>query len=181
MKYYDVSIVEVPAWFGFNGNLKPVIIKAKTQNELRKKSRVKGLSVLKNPDSQVFRKAVDKALVDAILPDRLHGHDYLHHHRTILSNVTLKIMNKFNISLMFTFKELREAIGLDRAKVWGRMKYELWLCNKKKVPVIICSGAESPKDLVPARSLLALGELLGLRPEQAKKALNYVHEKILNR
>jgi len=180
MKYYDISSVEVPEWYGFNNYLKPIIIEAKTTNELRKKTQ-KGFAILKHPSQEVYRKAVEKSLVDVILPDRLKGHDYLHHKRTLLNNVTAKLMNKNKVSYLFTFKELLNTKGGKRALVWGRMKYELWLCVKKKVPIMIASGAENKNELVDVRSLLAMGELLGLKPDQAKSSLNYVQEKILRR
>jgi len=181
MDYYDIASINVPSWFGFKKTIKPVIIQPRSQQELFDKTKTKGLIVLKNPSSEIFRKAIDKSLVDVVLPDRLRGHDYLHNRKTILSNVTAKIMKKYNISLMFTFKELKNSGGLDRALVWGRMKYDLWICQKKGLPIIIASGAENKKELVSARTLLALGELLGLRPEKAKQTLSYVQEKILER
>jgi len=164
MKYYDIAVCTVPEWYGLKG-LRPE----------------HDLVVLKHPDRDAFRRAVEKSLVDAVLPDRLRGHDYFHHKRTLLNNVTAKLMNKNKVSLLFTFKELRDAKGVKRALVWGRMKYEMKLCIKKSVPVIIASGAGSKDDLVEKHTLLAFGELLGLRPEQAKKALNYAQERILER
>jgi RNase P/RNase MRP subunit p30 len=181
MKYYDCSLVNIPDWYGFSRVIKPQIIIAKNKNDLIKKSKVKGFLVLKHPSKDVFRKAVDKSLVDAILPDRLSSHDYMHHRRTLLSNVTAKIMSKNKISLLFTMKELINTKGEERALVWGRMKQELWICIKKRVPVIICSGAEKASELVSVHSLLAMGELLGLNPKKAKESLSFVQEKIIAR
>lgn len=181
MKYYDTALVSVPGWYGYAGNLEPVVITAKNYSELRKKSKKEGFIVLKYPSKKVFRKAVEKSLVDAVLPDRSKSHDYFHHKKTLLNNVTAKLMNKNKVSLLFTFRELRNNNGEERALIWGRMKQEAWICLKKKVPIIISSGAEKEEELVSATSLLAMGELLGLKPKEAKLALNQVQRKIMER
>lgn len=181
MAYYDVALIKTPEWYGYTDTLEPVIIKASNYQELRKKSKVKGLTVLKTPGKKLFRRAVEKSLVDAVLPNRMISHDYFHHRRTLLSNVTAKLMNKNKVSLLFTFKELRNSKGERRALIWGRMKQEIRICVKKAVPIIIASGAEKEDELVGVSSLIAMGELLGLRPEQAKKALSHVQEKIIKR
>lgn len=177
MKYYDISLVE-NKWYGFDEVIKPVIIEAKTINELINKTRnTKGLIVLKHPNEDVFRHALDKALVDAILPLRKGSHDYFHHRRTLLDLVTAKIMAKNKISMIFSFKELRDNKEIEQALVWGRLKQDAMICKKKKVPVIVASMAEKEEDLVCVHSLIGFSELLNLGP----KALNYVQEKILER
>ncbi|MBD3312523.1 hypothetical protein GF352_03665 [archaeon] len=181
MKYYDTALVSVPKWYGYTGNLEPVVITANNYSALRKKSKNKGFIVLKHPSKKVFRKAVEKSLVDAVLPDRLRGHDYFHHKKTLLNNVTAKLMSKNKVSLLFTFRELRNHNSEERALIWGRMRQEAWICLKKKVPIIISSWAEKKEELVGATSLLAMGELLGLKPEEAKQSLNHVQRKILER
>ncbi len=178
--YYDVAVCEVPEWFGLK-RLKPVIIEAGSVSDLKKKSDSRGFIVLKHPKPLIFRKAVEKSLVDAVLPDRLKGHDYLHHKHTLLSNVTAKLMSKFKVSMLFTFRELLKSNHFERAIIWGRMKYEMSICLKKSVPIIIASGATKPEELVNYSTLLAFGELLGLEPIEAKKSLRFVHEKVLNR
>lgn len=180
LKYYDLASIEVPDWYGLQA-IKPVIITARNQSELRKQSKQKGLIVLKHPSQSVFRYALDKSLIDAVLPDRLSGHDFLHHKRTLLNNVTLKLMNNYNISLLFSFKELKKVNGLKRSLIWGRMKYEMSLCLKKKVPVILSSMAEEKSELVGLHSLLAMGQLLGLSPKKSKKALSHAQSRILSR
>ncbi|MFA5405893.1 MAG: RNase P subunit p30 family protein [Candidatus Nanoarchaeia archaeon] len=183
MKFYDFSPTVVKtAWYGFKGFMKPVIITAKSIKELKNKTaEVKGFIVLKHPDEKVFRHAIEKSLVDAVLPNRLSGHDYFHHRWTLIDNVAAKIMSHNKVCLLFTFNELRSTNGQKRALVWGRMKQEIMICVKKKVPIIISSGAEKEADLACAQSLLAMGELLGLKPDESKKALNYAQEKIISR
>ncbi len=167
-------------WYGLK-SLEPVIIKAKTISELRSKSRIKGLTILLHPDKKIFRYAVEKSLVDAVLPNRITGNDKIHHPRTLLNNVVLKLMSKNKVSLLFTTSELLRVNGVKRAIVWGRMKYEMKLCLKKSVPVIIATLADRESELMHKHSLLAFGQLLGLSPLQAKNGLMLVHKKVLER
>ncbi len=178
--YYDIASCKVPEWFGLKG-IRPLEITAKDSRELKAKSRARGMIVLVRPSKEVFRTAVEKALVDAVLPDRTRGRDYFHHPRTLLNNVTAKLMSRNKVSLLFTFRELRDSKGIERALIWRRMKYETGICIKKDVPIMIASGAREEKDLVGRHSLLAFGELLGLSPDKAKSALYYAQEKILKR
>ncbi len=168
------------AWYGLK-NLEPIIINAKTISELRSKSRTKGLTILLHPDKKLFRYAVEKSLVDAVLPNRIIGNDKIHHPKTLLNNVILKLMNKNRVSLLFTTRELLMVNGVKKAVVWGRMKYEMRLCLKKSVPVIIATLAEKETELMHKHSLLAFGQLLGLSPRMAKDSLMLVHKKVLER
>lgn len=176
MKCYDLTTIDIPAWYELEA-IKPIIISPKTIKELREQSQKKGLIILKNPTDEVLRHALEKSLVDAILPDRHHSHDYFHHRRTILDLVNIRLMKKHNISLLFTMKELRESHGTKRALIWGRMLFEASICAHKSVPVIVSSGAEKEEDLVHCSSLIGLAEVLGLN----KKALNYAQERVLER
>lgn len=180
MKYYDVADAS-NEWFDFNETIKPVRVSVKSIPELKKETRQEGLILLEHPNPKIFRYAVEKSLVDLVLPDRSGGRDYAHHKRTLLNNVNLKLMSKNHVSYAFTSKELRDHHGLERAITWGRMKYEAGLCVKKKVPIILCTNAQERSDLVSRHSLIGLSETLGLRPEQAKQSLNHAQERILNR
>ncbi len=170
--YYDLNFCE-SSWFGLK-SIKPIV----GGKEVFKK---KGFTILKYPSKELFRKAIEKALVDAIWPDRLSGKDKLTHPYTLLNNVNAKLMAKYHVSLLFPFVDILKTSGVERAKVWNRMKYEMKICIKKKVPVIIASMAEKEDELVGLHTLRAFGELLGLPPNEAKKALYYVHEKIIER
>lgn len=176
MKYYDLSLIDLKEWFELD-NIKPVVISPRNIKELREQSQKKGLIILKNPTDEVLRHALEKSLVDAVLPDRYHSHDYFHHKRTILELVNIRLMKKHNISLVFTMKELRESSGIKRGLIWGRMAFEASICAHKSVPVIVSSGAEKEEDLVHCSTLIGFAEMLGLN----KKALNHVQEKILER
>ncbi|HLE06299.1 MAG TPA: hypothetical protein VI790_03025 [Candidatus Nanoarchaeia archaeon] len=176
MKCYDLTTIDIPNWYELEC-IKPTVINPKTIKELREQSQKKGLIILKDPSDEVLRHALEKSLVDAVLPDRYHSHDYFHHRRTILDLVNIRLMKKHNISLLFTMRELRESHGIKRALIWGRMLFEAGICAHKSVPVMVSSGAEKEEDLVHKESLIGMAETLGLN----KKVLSYVQEKVLER
>ena len=170
--YYDINFCGNSEWYGLK-SIKPVVGGKEIFNK-------KGLTILKHPDKGLFRRAIEKALVDVVWPDRK-GKDKLHHPYTLLNNVNAKLMAKYNVCLLFPFRDILKSSGIERAKIWNRMKYEMGICIKKGVPVIIASMAENEKELVGLHTLRAFGELLGLPPQDAKKALYYPQKKILER
>jgi len=153
-------------------------------NELRQAREFKNADyiTINNPGEKVFRKILDNSLADSVSGlELIKGFDRLHYRKTLLNQVTAKLMNKHRISMVLEFNNLKKAGGLWRAVIWGRMLQNTWICIKKKVPIIIASGARKENELIHSEVLLAFGQLLRMNKGQAKKTLIYVQEKIKNR
>ncbi len=180
MKEYEAKRAKLQKEF-----LLGVKIKAKDVKELlryAKEFKDADYLTIDNPKRDVFRKALDLSLVDSVSGlELIKGFDRLHYRKTLLNQVTAKLMSKHRISMVLEFNNLRRAKGLWRAVIWGRMLQNTWICVKKKVPIIIASGAQNEDEMIHSEVLLAFGQLLKMNKGQAKQALTYAQEKIINR
>lgn len=162
-----------------------VEIEAETIRELQKKAlefKNAEFTVLDNPNPEVFRAAVEKGLIDGIANiEKQKGHESMHHRRSMLDSQAGMFAAARKVSIVFNFESLLNSKGSERALYLGRMKQNMFLCVKKKVPFMIASGATSKAELRNTKVLRALGEILGLGPDQAKNALKYVQERIRER
>jgi len=137
---------------------------------------------INNPSRKIFRAAVEKGLVDSISGiELIKEPDRIHQRATLLDKANAKFMANNKVSMVIEFANLKRSYGMRRAMLWGRMKYNAWICIKKKVPIIIASGASNPNELIDSEILKSFAQLLGMNAGQAKQSLSYVQEKILLR
>jgi len=121
--------------------------------------------VLENRDEKVQRAAIKNNSFDGI--------------RSFVNYPAIKEMAERKIALVICFNDLLNSS--DTKKTLYLMKKSVTLAKKYKTPIVIASGAKNNWELRSASELIGFGEVLGLTAEDAKKALNWFQEKIMER
>jgi len=144
-----------------------VLLKAKTPKELLKEveqARNKKLKTIYKTDSEeMLRFALEKSKVDIVYGiENIHPKDSLHFVRGGLDQVLCTFAAEKGKILAFSFSELLNASDKERGKLLARMMFNIKLCKKYKVPIVLASFAASREEMRSAKDLQALGRILGL-------------------
>ncbi len=142
-----------------------VILKGKTQKELLKEiesARNKKLKTVFKADSEeMLRFALEKNGVDIIYGmESINPKDSLHFVRGGLDQVLCNIAAEKEKILAFSFADILNSS--DRAKLLARIMFNVKLCKKYKVQMMLSSFAGSREEMRSAKDLQALGRVLGI-------------------
>lgn len=142
-----------------------VLLKGKTQKELLKeidRARNRKLkTVFKANSEEMLRFSLEKSGVDIVYGlESIHPKDSLHYVRGGLDQVLCKLAAERGKILAFSFAEILNSP--DREKLLARMMFNVKLCKKYKVEMILCSFAALPEEMRSVKDLQALGRILGM-------------------
>ncbi len=142
--------------------------------DLRKKvNKEFGLVVVMG--SQLNRDVVSNSKVDILLsPHSGVVRDYLHSRNSGLNDVLCKLARKSNVAVGFSFCDVLNAHGVERALIIGRMMQNVSLCRKFKVPMVLGSFAFDKFEMKQPRELISFALVIGMNPGEAKSALSLV-------
>lgn len=101
-----------------------------------------------------------------------HDRDGLHQRKSGFNHVLAALAHDKEKIIAFNFNTVLQATGATRSVLLGRMRQNVTLCRKYKVSMMIMSGATTPYEMRSGHDLIAFGELLGMMPNEAKKAMN---------
>ncbi|HLC97022.1 MAG TPA: RNase P subunit p30 family protein [Candidatus Nanoarchaeia archaeon] len=68
--------------------------------------------------------------------------DYLHHRSSGLNQVLCKLAQSNEITVAFSFNLILRAAPIERARILGRMRQNIFLCRKYEVKTMIASFAQ---------------------------------------
>jgi len=97
--------------------------------------------------------------------------DFLHSRNSGLNQVLCKLARQNNVAIGFSFSEILHSEKEQRAELFGRMMQNVRLCRKYNVRMVLGSFAKNEFELRSKDSLISFGIFLGMRPEEAKRAL----------
>ena len=156
-------------------------IKADVKEKYPKVDIVSGVEINANKKSQI-KKAVDKyrnkvevILVNCKEPRAMRAAsemsevDIISH--AFVDQSAARECAKNNIALEINLKDLLEVYGIKRANLISKIKFDISLARKYKVPLILTTGASSIYDMRNQRQILAFAECIGFTHEEAKRAL----------
>lgn len=147
--------------------LKGEKIFAKNSEELKikcKRTKADFLLLVK-PNVKMQRVAIKRCLVDGI--------------NAFVKYPLIKEMAEKNIALVISFNDFLNS--KEPTKTIALMKDSIKLAKKYKTPIVIVSGAKTKWELRGTSELIAFGEVLGLKRNEAKAALREFQEKIFER
>lgn len=159
---------------GFSRVYHAKLIVANNTKDLRKKvNKEFGLVIVLG--SKLNRDVVSNAKVDILLsPDAGVVHDYLHSRNSGLNDVLCKLAKKNDVAVGFSFSDVLNCNGIERALILGRMMQNVTLCRKFKVPMVLGNFAFDRSEMRPPKDLLSFGVVIGISPAEAKRALSYI-------
>ncbi len=156
-----------------------IFIGAEIEKELRKNSR-KALHfadtiLVQGGKNEINRQASECWEVDILCyPERETENkkrDLMNQKNSGLDQIIVKLMSEKSIALEINFSQFFHSQEFLRAQWMGRIKQNILLARKFKVPLIITSGATDKFSLRAPQELIALGESLGMNPREAKDSL----------
>lgn len=143
-----------------------------TNLDFHKVVNAKTFLIIEGISEERNRKAVENKQVDILLsPERAGKKDRLRQRDSGLNHVLCALARDNNVAIGFNFSDVLNAENL--AEVLGRMMQNVRLCRKYKVRMVLASFAKNPWEMRYARDLMAFGQVLGMTPKEAKKALNF--------
>jgi RNase P/RNase MRP subunit p30 len=162
--------------------------KEKNLSELKKKTKVKiwtGLITEKTPGTKhalVFSPGHRHLIENKNISFHYgfetleEGKDHLHYRKSGANQATMKIMKQKNKVLVISIEAILES--KNQSKTLGRIKQNLMLAKKQKIPLITSSFATKPENMRGEEEQKALIRVLGTQ-EQAKNAVKHLHETLL--
>lgn len=144
--------------------------------DLRKKvNKENGLVVVIG--SQFNREVLSNKKVDILLSPH-HGvvRDFLHYRNSGLNDVLCKLAKKNSVAIGFSFSEVLNSQGINRSLMLGRMMQNVRFCRKFKVPMVLASFAFEGFEMRAPKDLISFGVVLGMTPDEARKALSSINE-----
>ena len=144
-----------------------------SEQELRKSKKQADIILAKSDgnDRWVFEKSSADILFGL---EEAQKKDFMHHRASGLNQVLCKIAHSKEKTIAFSFSSLLNSKGMLRAQIIGKMAQNVKFCRKYKVKTIIASFAKSPYQMRSSQDLASFGEIIGMHPQEAKNALNWL-------
>jgi len=99
--------------------------------------------------------------------------DFIFYRNSGLDQILCKLAVKNNNIVCFSFNSILNTEKYERAKIFGRIMQNIWLCRKYKVKTLIASFAAKPSEMRALHDLASLFQIIGIHPSEAQKAMNY--------
>lgn len=96
-----------------------------------------------------------------------------------LDHVAAKAAAENGVAIELNTSNLLNTYGRIRSHILNHMARNITLCEKFDVPLVITSGAMDPWSLRDPRSMAAIGQILGMRLEDAMDSVSEVPGKII--
>ncbi len=156
-------------------------IKERLNKQYPKLDVISGIEIHASKKSQIkkaieeYRNRVEVILVDCKEPRAMRAAsemgeiDIISH--AFVDQSAARECAKNNIALEINLKDLISVYGIKRANLISKIRFNLSLARKYKVPLILTTGADSIYDMRNQRQIIALAECIGFKHEEAKKAL----------
>jgi ribonuclease P/MRP protein subunit RPP1 len=129
--------------------------------------------LVKGSDLLLNRKAVETKEVDILTHPEYNRRDSGFNH------VMAQLAAENNVAIEINFREILNSSKNTRANIMHKIKTNVEICKKYKVPVIVCSGSVTHWQLNDPKVLISMGCLLGLELKEAKKAISEIPENII--
>lgn len=131
------------------------------------------------PDS---RGLLEQGDIDGIYRMETSCHkDFLHHRGSGLNTVLAGIAARKGKAAIFDVSFLLDSKGEERGIILGRISQNIRICRKSKTPMVIASFATNPYRMRAPHDTIALFEMLGMHPSEAKSALEHIGRRAAQR
>jgi ribonuclease P/MRP protein subunit RPP1 len=189
MEFFDLHVSgnakeleAVSSKLGWARIAKPAEIKFKNVQEEARKLRKDFEVIIAGGDDAINRLASDCWEVDIIGSPEVHEEgDFMHQMNSGVDYVIAKACAEKGIAVEICFANMLNSYGRRRAQVMARMSQNVSICRDCGCDIVITSGAKDKFGLRAPRDLVSFGIVLGMRPEEALKAVSENPAKILKR
>jgi len=128
------------------------------------------MKVIKGGQDSVNRKAVENPSVDILMsPERERYKDFMKSRNSGLNQVLCKLASKNNVAIGFDFNYVLNSKDSERPNIFGRMKFNVKLCNKYNVKMYVCNSTKNKNEERSNSDLESFGRILGMTKFEVKK------------
>ena len=188
-EFYDLHVSgnlkeleAISSKLGWAKLVRPAEAKSKNVQEEARKLRKEAEVIIASGDDSVNRLASDCWEVDMIGSPETHDEgDFMHQMNSGIDYVIAKACAEKGIAIELNFANVLNAFGRRRAQVLARMAQNVSICRDCGCDVIITSGAKDKFGMRSPRDLMAFGIILGLKPEEALRAVSKNPAKVLRK
>jgi ribonuclease P/MRP protein subunit RPP1 len=132
------------------------------------------LLLVKGTDLNLNRRAVQTKEVDILTHPEYNRKDSGFNH------AMAKLAAKNQVAIEINFREILLSSKSTRSHIMHNIRENVKLCKKYQTPIIISSGAVSHWQMKDPKVLISMGCLMGLKLDEAKKALSEIPKNIIN-
>lgn len=167
------DIADFTKQLGWSQIVRPVEVKEKNVQEATKKLRKEAELIIALGSDDINRVASDCWEVDLIGSPEMHDEgDFMHQMNSGIDYVIAKACAEKGIAIEINFANVLNAYGRKRSQIMARMAQNVRICRDCDCNVVITSGAKDKFGLRGPQELAAFGVLLGMAPDEAKKAVS---------
>ena len=128
------------------------------------------MKIINGGIDSVNRKAVENKSVDILMsPERGRYKDFMKSRNSGLNQVLCKLASKNNVAIGFDFNYVLNSKDSERPNIFGRMKFNVKLCNKYKVKMYVCNSTKNKNEERSNSDLEPFGRILGMTKFEVKK------------
>ena len=176
------ELESVSSKLGWTRIVKPAEMRSKNVQEEARKLRKEAEVIIASGDDSVNRLASDCWEVDVIGSPEVHDEgDFMHQMNSGIDYVIAKACAEKGIAVEINFANVLGTFGRKRAQLLARMAQNVSICRDCGCDVIITSGAKDKFGLRSPRDLMAFGVVLGMKPDEALKAVSENPAKVLRK
>jgi len=132
--------------------------------------------VVKGGDEKVNRRCVSVRNFDILLdPHKGYWKDKIHQRVSGLNQVLCKLAKENKVAIGFSFSSILHSKDY---KEFGRIKQNIKLCRKYKVPMVIGNFASKKDDLRKLDDIYSMFKVLGMTGAELKVSKGYVDKRL---
>lgn len=128
------------------------------------------MKIIFGNNDETNRKAVESKSIDILMsPEKKRYKDFMKSRNSGLNQVLCKLAFQNKVAIGFNFNEVLLLKDFERADLLGRMMFNVKLCNKYKVKMIVCNSIKNNEEIRSESDLESFARVLGMKNSSVKK------------
>lgn len=128
------------------------------------------MKIIFGNNDETNRKAVESKSIDILMsPEKKRYKDFMKSRNSGLNQVLCKLAFQNKVAIGFNFNEVLLLKDFERADLLGRMMFNVKLCNKYKVKMIVCNSIKNNEEIRSESDLESFARVLGMKNFSVKK------------
>ena len=128
------------------------------------------MKIIFGSTDEINRKVVESKNTDILMsPEKKRYKDFMKSRNSGLNQVLCKLAFQNKVAIGFNFNEVLLLKDFERADLLGRMMFNVKLCNKYKVKMIVCNSIKNNEEIRSESDLESFARVLGMKNFSVKK------------
>jgi len=127
------------------------------------------MRVIFGNSDEINRKAVESKIDILMSPEKKRSKDFMKSRNSGLNQVLCKLAFQNKVAIGFNFNDVLLSKDFEKADILGRMMFNVKLCNKYKVKMIVCNSIKNQEEIRSESDLESFARVLGMKNFSVKK------------